>query len=136
MKSFVICGFALAVFACNTSPSNQMQKNDTNAATDSVIDNAGLTGDTEYIKGARLIAANDCLGCHKINAKATGPSYRSVAAKYQFNEGNVENLAHKIIIGGKGIWGNEVAMPPHSNIEPNDAAEMVKYILSLRTAKQ
>jgi cytochrome c len=131
VKYFIICLLSIAIFSCNNS-ANQMQKTNKVASTDSVIDNAGLTGNTTYALGARLIAANDCLGCHKINEKAIAPSYDSIAAKYALTQGNIENLSYKIIKGGKGAWG-ETAMTPHPNLQPLDAAEMVKYILSLRT---
>ena len=121
----------IGVFACNTSPTNKMQDNNKTAATDSLINNPEAYGDTAYATGARLLAANDCLGCHKINVKATGPSYDSIALRYPLTEGNVELLAQKIITGGQGRWG-QVPMTPHPTLKPSDAQEMVKYILSLR----
>ena len=41
-------------------------------------------------------------------------------------------LASKIIAGGSGSWG-EIPMAPHPAISIDDAKEMVKYILSLKT---
>ena len=63
--------------------------------------------------------------------KAFGPSYAQIANKYESNQGNVENLADRIIKGGKGLWGQN-AMTPHPNLPVPQAQEMVKYILSLR----
>jgi cytochrome c len=131
VRYFIVMLISTVGVACNTSPTNKMQDNNKTAATDSLINNPGSIGHTEYVVGARLVAANDCLGCHKINVKATGPSYDSIALRYPLTEGNVELLAQKIITGGQGRWG-QVPMTPHPTLEPRDAQEMVKYILSLR----
>ena len=45
----------------------------------------------------------------------------------------IENLANKIIKGGKGLWGS-AAMTPHPNLPEAQAEEMARYILSLRNA--
>lgn len=101
-------------------------------ATEAIINTGGTSIDTaENISGSNLIAANDCLTCHKINEKSIGPSYKQIADKYDLNNGNVENLANKIIKGGKGLWGQN-AMTPHPNLAEPQAQQMAKYILSLR----
>ncbi len=128
LSSFLL---GLVVIACNTSPQN----NSKNASTDSLINNPATYGDADYKEGTRLVAANDCLGCHKINVRTTGPSYDSIAMRYPFTEGNVDLLAHKIITGGAGRWG-QVQMTPHPTLEIRDAQEMVKFILSLRNRHQ
>lgn len=83
----------------------------------------------EFKKGADLIAANDCLSCHKVDQKVVGPSYKEVAAKY--TTADIDKLAQVIISGGKGNWG-EIPMTPHVALSKPDAVEMVKYILSLK----
>ena len=118
-------------YSCNSSPVKEMNKQKATSSTDSLINNPALTTDSVYQSGARMIAANDCLTCHKIDQKSIGPSYDSIALKYEMNQGNIENLAHKIIAGGYGRWGT-VAMTPHPGLSEPDAQEMVKYILSLR----
>lgn len=80
-------------------------------------------------KGETLIAAKDCLTCHKVELKLVGPAYIDVAKKYPATEENIAMLADKIIKGGTGNWG-EVPMTPHPDIPVDDAKEMVKYILS------
>jgi cytochrome c len=62
-----------------------------------------------------------------------GPSYEQIADKYELNQGNIENLANKIIKGGKGLWGS-AAMTPHPNLPEAQAQEMARYILELRNA--
>jgi cytochrome c len=82
-------------------------------------------------KGIELIAASDCLTCHKVNEKAIGPAYADVAKKYPADDATIATLAGKIIKGGSGNWG-EVPMTPHPQINEDDAKTMVKYILSLK----
>ena len=91
----------------------------------------GTSIDSANEPGQRLIAANDCFTCHLVDRKNIGPSYRQIANHYNNNEGNVENLAHKIVKGGRGLWGQN-AMTPHPNLSQPQAREMARYILSLK----
>lgn len=81
--------------------------------------------------GKALIAASDCLACHKEKDKLVGPAYADVAKKYPNNEKNVKMLAEKIIAGGQGNWG-EIPMAAHPNVSQEDAEAMVTYILSIK----
>ena len=90
-----------------------------------------LSDNPDYEKGLALIAASDCLTCHKVDEKIIGPTYRDVANKYENTEANVKMLAEKVIKGGSGVWG-DVAMTPHPNVSQADAEQMVKYILLLK----
>ncbi|HEX8315360.1 MAG TPA: c-type cytochrome [Flavisolibacter sp.] len=85
----------------------------------------------EAEKGLDLIAANDCLGCHKVEDRINGPAYREVANKYAGQPGIEDTLAQHIIKGHVGTWG-EIPMTPHPNLSQEDARSMVKYILSLK----
>jgi cytochrome c len=78
-----------------------------------------------------LIAKSDCLTCHKVSEKLTGPAYKDVALKYESNDENISLLASKIIKGGQGVWG-PIPMTPHASLSEADAKQMVKYILLLR----
>jgi cytochrome c len=129
MKNVIISLICTIIFGCNSN--NEKYSNST-SSTDSLINSAGNIADSNYREGARLIAANDCFTCHRVEQKIVGPSYREVAAKYHFNEGNVENLSHSIVYGSKGLWGNK-EMTAHSTLDPKDAKEMARYILSLDT---
>lgn len=84
-----------------------------------------------FEKGKNLIATSDCLACHKVDQKLVGPAYQEVAAKYEFNDKNVDYLAGKIIEGGAGVWG-QIPMSPHPDLSRENAREMAKYVLSLR----
>lgn len=123
------CYFFIIIICVLACTSKQKQTNTT--GTDSLVNAPGSIADSAFSEGARLIAANDCLTCHKVDEKSVGPSYSEISARYGFNEGNIENLAYSIIHGSKGLWGNQ-AMTPHQNLSYNDAKEMARYILSLK----
>ena len=93
-------------------------------------DVAGLmaTGEMTY-KGKTLIEQSDCKACHGLDAASVGPSYRAIAERY--DDDAVDKLADKIIKGGAGVWTQEHAMSAHPQLIKEDAAEMVRYILSL-----
>jgi cytochrome c551/c552 len=80
--------------------------------------------------GKELIGKNDCKSCHNTYVKTIGPSYTSVAEKYQNTEDNINYLVGKVIKGGSGVWGN-VLMTAHPELPNEDARTMVEYIMSL-----
>lgn len=86
----------------------------------------------DYQKGLTLVAGGDCLSCHHVKTKLLGPSFNSIADKYESNAENIAGLADKIIKGSQGVWG-QVPMTPHPAVKKEDAAQMVKYILLLKT---
>lgn len=91
-------------------------------------------GSTNVTKGLKLISASDCRSCHADNKKSIGPSYFSVSAKYMGNIAAEEKLTKKVIAGGKGVWG-DVPMAAHPKLSTEDAALMIKYIMSLSQPK-
>ena len=90
----------------------------------------GHVANTGFETGKRLIELSDCKACHSINKKSIGPAYIEVAKRYENERNSVKTLAQKIISGGGGNWG-EQAMAAHPQHKPEEAEEMVKYILSL-----
>ena len=80
-------------------------------------------------EGKSLVEGADCLGCHKLDEKMIGPSYKEVSEKYENTPENVEMLAEKIIKGSSGIWG-DVPMPAHHGMSTENAKYMAQYILS------
>jgi cytochrome c len=116
---------AITVLACNSKKETPAEE----VAVPTVSEESATNGpETPFQKGADLIAASDCLSCHKVDEKVVGPSYKEVAAKYA--EKDVAMLVDKIIKGGQGNWG-EIPMTPHPGVSDADATEMVNYILSL-----
>ncbi len=87
--------------------------------------------DPDIEKGGDLVAKSDCLTCHRVAEKLVGPSYQSVAERYQLTDQVLDTLSDKIIKGGAGRWG-AIAMTPHPQVSKEDAKAMVKYVLSLK----
>ncbi|PZP43836.1 MAG: hypothetical protein DI598_15245 [Pseudopedobacter saltans] len=121
--------------ACNNPNSNARpsEKNKTTTTTD-LIDNAGLNIPEEYREGAQLVTSNDCLTCHKVSDTSIGPSFTSIANRYDNIEANESKLLVSVQQGSHGIWGTKV-MTPHPNLTPEDGHKMIRYILSNRTKK-
>lgn len=125
-RIFVLAAIAVTIIACGDKKQDQkIESTDTTTE----VKNESSEVAAEFKKGADLIAANDCLACHKIDEKLVGPSYKEVAAKYSSMD--EATLAETIIKGGSGKWG-EVPMTPHPALSKEDATEMVRYILSLK----
>ena len=133
MKKYVAF-FSIILFfaACGGNNNNA---NTSSASTDSASTTAAtndVSSNPDYQKGLALVAKSNCLTCHKIDEKVIGPAYKDVANKYAGNDTAVTYLAHKVIAGGKGVWG-DVMMTPHPDLSEADAEQMVKYILLLKT---
>ncbi|GGB99690.1 ThuA domain-containing protein [Dyadobacter sediminis] len=94
----------------------------------------GHQANTGFETGRRLIELSDCKACHSITKKSIGPAYIEVAKRYEKERNAVKTLAEKVIKGGGGNWG-EQAMAAHPQHKPEEAEEMVKYILSLAKEK-
>ena len=134
MKYLIIFSAVIFLNSCGGGAGKTAASDTASKAQDDMINTGGVGIDSaENMSGSNLIAANDCLTCHKINETSMGPSYEQVAAKYELNQGNVENLAGRIIKGGKGLWGQN-AMTPHPNLSEQQAQQMVRYILSLKNS--
>src|SRR5665647_33708 len=133
MKKFLaILPLLVLIAACG---GNSNEPTSSAAATDSssTVQPAAndISSNPDYQKGLALVAKSNCLTCHKVGEKLVGPAYKDVANKYAGNDTAVTYLAHKVIAGGKGVWG-EVAMTPHPDVSEPDAEQMVKYILLLK----
>ena len=127
MKKYYV---AIALMAFIGACGGNSEKKDEKAAAPADA-TASLSSNPDYQKGLELIAKSDCLTCHKVSEKVTGPAYKDVAAKYENTEENVALLAGKVIKGGSGVWG-PIPMTPHPALSEADAKQMVKYVLLLR----
>jgi len=81
--------------------------------------------------GLQLINKNDCRSCHNEEVKTVGPSYLSIAKRYNNTAVNVAALKMKIKLGGAGNWGKSV-MNAHPDLEEDQLAAMVFYIMKLK----
>lgn len=127
-RIFPIFGICSILFACGGETKNSTEET-TASTNETSTSTSTVAGES---KGEQLMKTSDCLTCHKTDAKIVGPSYIDVANKYDATDENIEMLVSKIINGGSGNWG-EIPMAPHPSISKEDATEMVKYILSLKT---
>jgi cytochrome c len=78
-----------------------------------------------------LAQSKSCLACHAIDSKLVGPAYKDVAAKYKNDTLAEDRLSKKIMAGGGGVWGT-MPMPANSQVNPNEAKILVKWILSIK----
>lgn len=127
-KTFLILScLTLAMASCGNDASKSTE--DTSAST--TVESSAAPANEAMLPGEKLIATADCIGCHNKTQKVVGPAYVDIAAKYTNSDKDIAYLADKIISGGKGVWG-EIPMTPHPTTAPDDAKEMVRYILSLK----
>ncbi len=89
---------------------------------------------TWVMPGKELIASADCKACHMVDRTVVGPAFTAIAEKYANKPGEIARLAGKIITGGAGVWGNHY-MNAHPQLSKENAATIVKYILSLAQQK-
>ncbi|MCS6944804.1 MAG: c-type cytochrome [Sutterellaceae bacterium] len=75
-----------------------------------------------------LLTKHACTGCHAVDRKLIGPSFREVAARYATDGGAATRLAAKIRNGGVGVWGN-VPMPATAGLSESDAAKLAQWVL-------
>lgn len=121
MKKLLLAGaVGFLILSCSKKENTEAQgvPSETSAVLEPVKTN--LSGD-------QIIETLDCSGCHAVNERMIGPSYKEIAEKY--SDKDIEMLASKIIEGGSGVWGG-VPMAPHPQVSKEDAKKMVEYILS------
>lgn len=85
------------------------------AAPEKIADAASSRNPADAARAAvmPLLQKNACVGCHAMDSKLVGPSFRDVADKYKGRTDAVNYLAGKIKQGGQGTWGS-TPMPPQS----------------------
>jgi cytochrome c len=130
-KFFAFAFILFTISACNNSSKTTEQTQPATEVT-AAPDSNSLSKNPDYQKGLALASKSDCFTCHNIDDKLTGPPYREIANKYaNMPDTIITHLAHKVINGGSGVWG-QVMMIPHPGISEADAEAMVKYVLLLK----
>ena len=79
---------------------------------------------------ADLAKKSTCMGCHAMERKVVGPSYKAIAARYQ-NQPRaqvIEAMATKIRLGGSGAWG-VVVMPANTKLTEANAKVLAEWIM-------
>ncbi|PXW14858.1 MULTISPECIES: c-type cytochrome [unclassified Chryseobacterium] len=121
MKKILLAGtLGLMIISCSKKENTAEAASSSEAVAVSEPAQSNLSGD-------QIIETLDCSGCHSVNERMIGPSYKEIAGKY--SEKDTELLASKIIEGGSGVWGS-VPMAAHPQVSKEDAKKMVEYILS------
>jgi cytochrome c len=77
---------------------------------------------------AQLLEAHACSGCHTLDKRVVGPSFREIAQRYAGDAGAAARLAAKVRSGGQGAWG-QVPMPPATGIAEPDLSKLVEWVL-------
>jgi len=80
-------------------------------------------------EGLALARAQACLGCHQVDKKRVGPSFKAIAQRHANKEDAVPYLVQVIRKGGRGQWG-AVPMPGQS-VSQENAEKLAHWILSL-----
>lgn len=88
----------------------------------------------DIAKANQITAANACMGCHAVDRKLVGPSFKDVAAKYKGDKDAVAKLVKKVKGGGAGVWGS-LPMPAHPGMSDADAKTVVDWVLAGAPAK-
>lgn len=82
-----------------------------------------------------LARKSGCVGCHAMDIKVVGPSWRDIAARYRDVEGAREMLIRKVQLGGGGNWApltGGIAMPPQAHKVPEaNIIRLVDFVLDL-----
>jgi cytochrome c len=117
----------IVLYACNNDGAQSAGAAEEKIAAETPKANT-LSGNPVYQKGLELIGKSDCLTCHKIEETSTGPAYRDVANKYPNTPATIDTLAHKILKGGSGNWG-QVPMAAHPALTEEEAKQLAKYVM-------
>ena len=77
----------------------------------------------------KLLDSHACSGCHALDKRVVGPSFKEISEKYRNDAKASGYLAGKIRSGGQGAWG-QVPMPPNAAVPDADVQALVKWILT------
>lgn len=121
-KTFLILSVAIALYSCGGGEAKSAETKPAEAT-------ASTEAPKLEDKALELIGSKGCTACHAIDKKVIGPAYIDVAKKYESTPAMIDSLSNKVIKGGKGVWG-DVPMTAN-NVTPEEAKDMVTYILSL-----
>ena len=78
-----------------------------------------------------LLGTYGCTGCHAVDRKLVGPSFREVANRFGSEAGGNERVARRIREGGAGAWGS-IPMPPHPAINDDELRALVTWVFAQR----
>jgi cytochrome c551/c552 len=76
----------------------------------------------------QFLQESGCAGCHALEERVVGPSFKEIAARYAADPDAARRLQAKIRNGGQGAWG-QVPMPPNPNLADADLDRLVGWVL-------
>jgi len=79
--------------------------------------------------GLAIARSNACMGCHAVDRKLVGPSFKEIAARYKSDPGAQAKLQGKVRNGGSGVWG-AIPMPSHPAMSDADIHTVVEWVLA------
>ncbi len=85
--------------------------------------------------GILRMETSDCYTCHEEINDNVGPSFTSIASKYNGDKSTYPYLMQKIKEGGNGVWG-EVMMNAHPDLDAADIRPMLDYIMTFAPKSQ
>ncbi|AUO47279.1 MULTISPECIES: c-type cytochrome [Pseudomonas] len=84
----------------------------------------------QAVDGEALFKSKPCVGCHMIEARLVGPSYKEIAAKYAGQADASATLVKSIKEGSSGKWG--AAPMPANQVTDEEAKTLADWILTLK----
>lgn len=89
---------------------------------------AGVAFSGQARASAELAKSKNCMGCHALDKKVLGPSFRDVAGKYQGQKDAQAKVIASITKGSINAWG-PMAMPPNP-VSAAEALSLATYVLA------
>ncbi|WP_322027495.1 c-type cytochrome [Burkholderia sp. BCC1977] len=99
------------------------------AATVALAVSALGTAQADVGDGLKVARGNACMGCHAVDRKLVGPSFKDIAARYKSDPQAVAKLSKKVKDGGSGVWG-AIPMPAHPRMSDTDVRAVVEWVLA------
>jgi len=77
--------------------------------------------------GKKLALKYKCLGCHRVDKKIIGPSFKDIAKRYSLDQ---QNIIKSIKNGSKNKWKNSngAIMPPFKTLDDKELETLSKWI--------
>ncbi|AIO33714.1 MULTISPECIES: c-type cytochrome [Burkholderia cepacia complex] len=89
----------------------------------------GAAAHADVGDGLKVARSNACMGCHAVDRKLVGPSFKDIAARYKADPQAVAKLSKKVKEGGSGVWG-AIPMPAHPRMSDADVRSVVEWVLA------
>ncbi|CAN7679544.1 c-type cytochrome [Variovorax sp. LjRoot84] len=83
---------------------------------------------TRAVASQALAQKYACVACHQPTAKAVGPSWKDIGARYGEGKGTAAQLAASIKAGSSGKWG-AMPMPAQAQIPDADLQSLAQWAL-------